>query len=428
MVLLETPKPPSVLQAWVGGTAVRGPRQIPINMSKYAAWWLLVLAAATRSHKIPAQHAIPRTWPPTPRTVLCGESSRLRHLRLPVALTRDRGGLQKVGDAHLVHDRDRASLVSAMRLRGGASASVCKEGEGLVPFGRDCRPDSSGGFGGGSSRGKAIEVWQDWAKYQSRRTGKSYWYNKHTRVTQWKDPRSEGETQTKTQTKTQTETQTQTQAMGWDLPTAATPTRREASNLSALEGGDMKEHQGEGKGGGAGDWTVHVSSKSGQPYWFNRFTGKSRWTDPRLDAKEAGNLGSTCYSESPHERSQGNGKCLKVAAEGEEDAFLRARDSKSPTVSRAERSQGKRERERERERERSQGPGHAVDSGKCPGGAPAGEEDSCSLDEVLQHAAQVPEHVLGKGGEGRSVGGGGLTWRAQMMRGAGVEAGVELVT
>ena len=58
---------------------------------------------------------------------------------------------------HRECDAEGAFRASALRLRGGASAGVCKESEGLGPFGGDCRPNTSGGSGG-SSKGKAIEV------------------------------------------------------------------------------------------------------------------------------------------------------------------------------------------------------------------------------------------------------------------------------
>ena len=121
-----------------------------------AAWWL-VLAAATRSHSGPAQHASPRPQPPTACTELFGGSSRRRHLKAPAARARELGGVVNCGDTHPARDAEGAFRASALRLRGGASAGVCKESEGLGPFGGDCRPNTSGGSGG-SSKGKAIEV------------------------------------------------------------------------------------------------------------------------------------------------------------------------------------------------------------------------------------------------------------------------------
>lgn len=32
---------------------------------------------------------------------------------------------------------------------------------------------------------------------------------------------------------------------------------------------------------------MHISKRNGQPYWFNKYTGKSRWTDPKVDLEDA---------------------------------------------------------------------------------------------------------------------------------------------
>ena len=177
-----------------------------------------------------------------------------------------------------------------LRLRGGVSA-VCDDGVGLErsPAQRAGDDVSSRHCGARSDgTGKALEVWQDWAKYLSRRRGTCYWFNRLTKKTQWRDPRGVGGGQ-------------RAPASSDDNAAGRAPARAKTGAGASGEAWSLPHQPGAGDARGAGPaderartgsgstggWTMHISQRNGQPYWFHGQTGKSRWTDPGLESEVA---------------------------------------------------------------------------------------------------------------------------------------------
>ena len=185
----------------------------------------------------------------------------------------------------------RRGLALALRLRGGASASVCDGREGFERSLRGNVGGSSGmgdgGDGRASASASAVETWDDWGKYASKRTGKYYWYNKRTRATQWRDPRGAQ------RDGVVTVPDVRNGSADKNLSTAAGSLSPEGGHDN-LEAGWELPKRDSGREGPApekierkDEWTMHISKRNGQPYWFNKFTGKSRWTDPKVDLEDA---------------------------------------------------------------------------------------------------------------------------------------------
>lgn len=193
----------------------------------------------------------------------------------------------------------RRHLTLAVRLRGGASATVCED--------REVFERSLGGNVGGmrgvegkvDRRPLALETWGDWGKYSSKkRNGRHYWYNKRTRVTQWHDPRGDGsnplfevaqcagmnEPRVEGENRGKKNVSSTDQSLaprdgdnkpasGWELPKRNSGCDGPAPTSCNEELED--------------NWTIHLSKRNGQPYWFNKRTGKSRWTDPKVELEDA---------------------------------------------------------------------------------------------------------------------------------------------
>jgi len=189
-----------------------------------------------------------------------------------------------------------AARAALLRLRGGAAAAVCDR-EGLQSahrgsVGLDGVRASSGSLEGRCG-GKAspVETWGDWSRFLSKRTGKHYWYNKRTRATQWRDPRGSD-----TAGRDQLEAQNSTRDCGVVDGGAAEGSAPDGAGEGLETNWELPKRDADASGGGGPAleenepedvWTVHVSKKNGQPYWFNKFTGKSQWTDPKIDLEDA---------------------------------------------------------------------------------------------------------------------------------------------
>ena len=201
---------------------------------------------------------------------------------------------------HLGHSAWRRShLTLALRLRGGASATVCEDREVFERSLRGNLGARRGVEGGVDRRPLALETWGDWGKYSSKkRNGRHYWYNKRTRVTQWHDPRGnasnplvevaqcagvneprvEGENRGKKNVSSTDQSLAPRDGgnepgCGWELP------KRNSGPEGPATASCNEERED--------DWTIHLSKRNGQPYWFNKRTGKARWTDPKVELEDA---------------------------------------------------------------------------------------------------------------------------------------------